>query len=121
MYGATTIIPKTPQKHATYQPKHRVAMEPATVSAPHLTLLLNHILLFFGIAGIVVPLLQRLRMSPVLAYLLCGVLIGPFGLGALADRYPWLAVVTIKEIATVQMLGKVCTTTVFDSKNLRTA
>ena len=81
-------------------------MEPATVSAPHLTLLLNHILLFFGIAGIVVPLLQRLRMSPVLAYLLCGVLIGPFGLGALADRYPWLAVVTIKEIATVQMLGE---------------
>jgi monovalent cation:H+ antiporter-2, CPA2 family len=66
----------------------------------------SRILLFFGIAGVVVPLLQRLRMSPVLAYLLCGVVIGPYGLAAMADTYPWLSAVTIKELNTVQMLGE---------------
>jgi monovalent cation:H+ antiporter-2, CPA2 family len=81
-------------------------MEHATHSAHHLALMFSNILLFFGIAGVVVPQLQRLRMSPVLAYLLCGVIIGPFGLAALADRYPWLAAVTIKELGTVQMLGE---------------
>jgi monovalent cation:H+ antiporter-2, CPA2 family len=81
-------------------------MEHATHSAHHLALMFSNILLFFGIAGVVVPLLQRLRMSPVLAYLLCGVIIGPFGLAALADRYPWLAAVTIKELGTVRMLGE---------------
>ena len=81
-------------------------MEHATQSAHHLAPMLSNILLFFGIAGIVVPLLQRLRMSPVLAYLLCGVMIGPFGLAALLDRYPWLAAVSIKDLGTVQMLGE---------------
>ena len=81
-------------------------MDHATASAQHLTQILQNILLFFGIAGIAVPLLQRLRMSPVLAYLLCGVLIGPFGLGALTERYPWLVAFTIKDIGTVQMLGE---------------
>ena len=77
-------------------------MEPATQSAHHLASMLSNILLFFGI---VEPLLQRLRMSPVLAYLLCGVMIGPFGLAALLDRYAWLAAFSIKDLDTVQMLG----------------
>ena len=38
-------------------------MEHATQSAHHLAPMLSNILLFFGIAGIVVPLLQRLRMG----------------------------------------------------------
>jgi len=80
-------------------------MEQAGQSAHHLRLILSNILLFFGIAGIVVPLLQRLRMSPVLAYLLCGVLIGPYGFSVLEDSYPWILKVTIKDLGTVQMLG----------------
>jgi CPA2 family monovalent cation:H+ antiporter-2 len=74
--------------------------------AQHLTSLLFHTLLFFGIAGIAVPLLQKLRMSPVLAYLLCGVAVGPYGLAALTEDYPWLLAVTITDNATVQMLGE---------------
>jgi len=74
--------------------------------AQHLTSLLFHTLLFFGIAGIAVPLLQKLRMSPVLAYLLCGVAVGPYGLAALTEDYPWLLAVTITDSATVQMLGE---------------
>jgi CPA2 family monovalent cation:H+ antiporter-2 len=81
-------------------------MEPVVTSPHHLALILSNILLFFGIAGVVVPLLQRLRMSPVLAYLLCGVVIGPYGLAALADTYPWLSAVSIKELGTVQTLGE---------------
>jgi len=72
----------------------------------HLALILSNILLFFGIAGVVVPLLQKLRMSPILAYLLCGVVVGPYGLAALTDAYPWLSAVTIKELGTVQALGE---------------
>jgi CPA2 family monovalent cation:H+ antiporter-2 len=42
--------------------------------SPHpLDALIPTILLFFGIAGLVVPLLQRLKISPVLGYLMCGV------------------------------------------------
>jgi CPA2 family monovalent cation:H+ antiporter-2 len=40
-------------------------MEHTAPDAHHLALILSNILLFFGIAGIAVPLLQRLRMSPV--------------------------------------------------------
>ena len=81
-------------------------MEPALHSAQHLGQVLPDLLLFFGLAGLVVPLLQRLRLSSVLAYLLCGVAIGPYGLSALADDYPWLTFLTIADRATVEMLGE---------------
>lgn len=81
-------------------------MEQSTHNVHHLALMVSNLLLFFGIAGVAVPLLQRLRMSPVLAYLLCGVAIGPFGLAALTEAYPWLSAFTIKELDTVQMLGE---------------
>ena len=45
-------------------------------------------LLFLATAGVVAPLFVRLRVSPVLGYLLAGVALGPFGLGKLAER-PW--------------------------------
>jgi monovalent cation:H+ antiporter-2, CPA2 family len=38
-------------------------------------------LLFLGTAGLVVPLFNRLRISPVLGFLAAGVVLGPFGLG----------------------------------------
>jgi CPA2 family monovalent cation:H+ antiporter-2 len=75
-------------------------------SAHHLALIISNILLFFGIAGLAVPLLQKFRMSPVLGYLLCGVAVGPYGLAALTEQYPWLSSVTIQDIATVQTLGE---------------
>jgi CPA2 family monovalent cation:H+ antiporter-2 len=81
-------------------------MEAAAASAHHLIDILSNILLFFGIAGVAVPLLQRLKMSPVLAYLVCGLLIGPYGLAALSGEYPWLKAVSINELDKVQMLGE---------------
>ena len=40
-------------------------------------------LLFLGVAGIVVPLFRRIRVSPVLGFLVAGMLIGPHVLGRL--------------------------------------
>jgi CPA2 family monovalent cation:H+ antiporter-2 len=53
------------------------------------------LLLFLATAGIVAPLLQRIRISPILGFLAAGVALGPFGLGSLADRWPWLNAVTV--------------------------
>ncbi len=46
-------------------------------------------------AGVVIPLFHRLRLSPALGFMLVGLAVGPFGLGALADAHPWLGFVTI--------------------------
>ncbi len=67
---------------------------------------LREILLFLVAAGIVVPLLSRLRFNPVLGYLLVGFLIGPFGLGLLAADLPWLSLLTITDLAGVQQLAE---------------
>lgn len=75
-------------------------------SSHHLPDIFSNILLFFGIAGVVVPFLQRFKMSPVLAYLLCGVLVGPYGFVAFIDNYPWISFITIRDFATVQVLGE---------------
>ena len=52
-------------------------------------------LLFLATAGVVAPLFFRLRISPVLGYLLAGVGLGPYGLGALDERAPWLDALAI--------------------------
>ncbi|MFO1167000.1 MAG: cation:proton antiporter [Rhodoblastus sp.] len=52
-------------------------------------------LIFLLTAGVVVPLFRRLRVSPVLGFLIAGALLGPFGAGRLAQTYPWFGHVTI--------------------------
>ena len=52
-------------------------------------------LLFLATAGVVAPLFFQLRISPVLGYLLAGVGLGPYGLGALYGRAPWLDALAI--------------------------
>ncbi len=47
-------------------------------------------LLFLVTAGVVAPLFFRLRISPVLGYLLAGVALGPYGLGSLGERASFL-------------------------------
>ena len=66
--------------------------------------------IILGSAAIVIPLFHRLRVSPVLGFMLVGLLAGPFGLGALTDRWPALAWFTITDraaIAPVAELGVV--------------
>ena len=52
-------------------------------------------LLFLVTAGVVAPLFFRLRVSPVLGYLLAGVALGPYGLGSVARKAPWLSALAI--------------------------
>ncbi|MGA9848456.1 MAG: cation:proton antiporter, partial [Roseiarcus sp.] len=52
-------------------------------------------LLFLATAGVIAPLFFRLRISPVLGFLLAGVALGPYGLGSLDKRAPWLSALAI--------------------------
>ena len=52
-------------------------------------------LVILGAAGIVIPAFARLRISPIIGFILIGVLVGPSVLGAMASDYPWLNYVTI--------------------------
>lgn len=68
------------------------------------------VVLFLATAGVVVPLFRRWRVSPILGFLLVGVALGPFGLGALAKQIPWLGFVTIdnrNEVAQLAEFGVV--------------
>lgn len=56
---------------------------------------LSDALVILGAAGIVIPAFARMRISPVIGFILVGVLVGPSGLGAMTGQYPWLNFVTI--------------------------
>ncbi|MEP1031287.1 MAG: monovalent cation:proton antiporter-2 (CPA2) family protein [Alphaproteobacteria bacterium] len=67
---------------------------------------LRETIIFLIAAGVMVPLFHRFRVSPVLGYLVVGGVIGPFGLGLLADDFPILSKVVISDIAGVQALAE---------------
>lgn len=65
------------------------------------------LLIIFAIAGIFVPLFQRLKLSPVLGYLICGVIVGPFGAVLFADKLPFLSTFLISDTETVSLIGEI--------------
>ena len=59
-------------------------------------------------AAIAIPLLQRVRISPVLGYLLTGMLLGPHMMGALTGSFPaaeWFTISNPENLALVGELG----------------
>ena len=58
-------------------------------------------LVFLAVAGVVAPSFVRLRVSPILGFLLAGALLGPTGLGALQARVPLLGLVALSDIDAV--------------------
>ena len=62
-------------------------------------------LLFLVTAGIVAPLFFRLRISPVLGFLLAGVALGPFGLGRLVAHAPWLDALALTNVEAIDRVA----------------
>jgi monovalent cation:H+ antiporter-2, CPA2 family len=58
-------------------------------------------LVILGAAGIVIPAFARIRISPIIGFILIGMLVGPFGLGALTGEFPGLHYVTISNAETI--------------------
>ncbi|MEQ8505850.1 MAG: monovalent cation:proton antiporter-2 (CPA2) family protein [Rhodospirillales bacterium] len=67
---------------------------------------LRETIIFLVAAGVMVPLFHRIKVSPVLGYLVVGGIIGPFGLGLLADDFPALAHVVISDLEGVKALAE---------------
>ena len=63
---------------------------------------LSDALTILGAAGIVIPTFARFKINPVIGFILVGVIAGPFGLGALTGRYPWLEWISITDPEGIQ-------------------
>lgn len=64
------------------------------------------LVLFLATAGVVVPLFNRWKISPILGFLSAGVALGPFGLGALQVLLPWVRYFTIDNPAQIAQLAE---------------
>ena len=60
-----------------------------------ITPFLSDALVILGAAGIVIPVFARFRITPIIGFIMIGVAVGPFGLGSLVPRIPWLEHITI--------------------------
>lgn len=56
---------------------------------------LSDALVILGAAGIVIPAFTRFRITPIIGFIVVGLLVGPYGLGSLVKNVPWLQYVTI--------------------------
>ncbi|HEU4697173.1 MAG TPA: cation:proton antiporter [Sphingomicrobium sp.] len=54
-------------------------------------------LVVLGAAGIVIPAFARMKITPVIGFILVGVITGPFMLGALAREHAWLHLFSISD------------------------
>lgn len=63
-------------------------------------------LLFLTTAGVIVPLFRRIRISPIIGFLLAGIAIGPWGIGALVTRWAWLAPLRIENSQDISALAE---------------
>ena len=63
-------------------------------------------LIILAAAAVVIPLFHRLRLSPVLGFMLVGVAVGPFGLATLAGRLPPLRAVTLSRPETIAPIAE---------------
>lgn len=58
---------------------------------------LHDALVILGATGIVIPAFARLKINPVIGFLIVGMIAGPFGLGSLTGDHPWLKPLTISD------------------------
>lgn len=67
---------------------------------------ISDLLVILGAAGIVIPAFARFRITPIIGFILVGILVGPMGLGTLVERYPLLEWVTITNPEAIGPIGE---------------
>jgi len=63
-------------------------------------------LIVLGTAGVVIPAFHRLKINPILGFLIAGALIGPNVLGPLVDSFPWLSYLVLGDTAEISQLAE---------------
>ena len=58
---------------------------------------LSDALVILGAAGLVIPLFAKFRITPIIGFILVGLLVGPYGLGRIVPQVPWLYHFTITD------------------------
>jgi len=69
--------------------------------SPFISVGYSDALVILGAAGLVIPAFARLRISPIIGFILVGMLVGPFGLGRFVDQVPALFYLTISNSTAV--------------------
>ena len=59
--------------------------------------MMSDALVILGAVGIVIPLFARFKITPIIGFILVGVLVGPFGLGRAVVDHEWLTWFTITD------------------------
>jgi K+:H+ antiporter len=72
----------------------------------HHPALLQDVIIFLIVAGLLVPVMQRLAISPVLGFIVTGLVIGPYGLGRFTEAFPWLSYVVIADAEGVRTFAE---------------
>ncbi len=69
------------------------------MAAPHelTSPFISDALVILGAAGAVIPIFARFRITPVIGFILIGLLVGPSGLGRLVPQFPLLYHITISD------------------------
>ena len=67
---------------------------------------LRDAVVFLAAAGLVIPVVKRLRISPVLGFLVIGIAIGPFGLARFVEDFTWLRYLLITNTDGVRALAE---------------
>ncbi len=58
---------------------------------------LSDALVILGAAGLVIPVFSRFRITPIIGFIVVGLLVGPYGLSRFVFDYPWLTYITITD------------------------
>ncbi|RJT25730.1 sodium:proton exchanger [Chakrabartia godavariana] len=66
------------------------------------TAALHDALLILGAAGVVIPAFARVRITPVIGFILIGILTGPYGLARFSDQLPWLRTLSIADRESIE-------------------
>lgn len=67
---------------------------------------ISDLVVILGAAGVVIPAFARFRITPIIGFILVGILVGPMGLGALVGQYSWLEWVTITDTEAIIPIGE---------------